>query len=59
MRQNGCVRAQQKFYEKTQTYVVKFENGIEERVMLNSLLLMLISEDSAESGARTKTKIVP
>ena len=55
MRQNGlCKGTVKKFYEKTQTYVVKFENGVEERVMLNSLLPMLISEDSAGSGGKNK-----
>ena len=51
LRQNGlCKGTVKKFYEKTQSYVVKFKNGVEERVMLNSLLPMLISEDRSESS---------
>lgn len=57
LRQNGiCKGTVKKYYEKTETYLVKFENGVEERFMLNTLLPLLLSQDSAENSSASGDK---
>jgi len=47
LRQDGaCKGTVKKYFEKTKTYLVKFENGVEERLLLNSLLPMMLNSSS-------------